>query len=70
MHFKKLLARQYTYIYKMDEAKRLLPKFSYSMKELAKCLGIFELTASELRTVEHPLAPKLKDHLSPNQGDN
>ena len=65
--FKKLLARQYTYLYKMDTEKRLLPKFSYAMKELAKCLGIFEQTASELRTVEHPLAPKARDHLSPSQ---
>ena len=41
-HFKKLLARQYTLIYKMDVDKHLLPKFSYAMKELAKSLDIFE----------------------------
>ena len=41
-HFKRLLARQYTLIYKMDVSKHLLPKFSYAMKELAKSMGIFE----------------------------
>ena len=41
-HFKRLLARQYTLVYKLDVDKHLLPKFSYAMKELAKSLGIFE----------------------------
>lgn len=64
-HFKRLLARQYTLVYKLDVDKHLLPKFSYAMKELAKSLGIFEQTASDLRFKEHPLAPKPKEHPSP-----
>ena len=68
-HFKKLLARQYTLIYKMDVSKHLLPKFSYAMKELARSLGIFEQTASDLRSTDHPLAPRLKDHPSPSHAD-
>ena len=68
-HFKRLLARQYTLIYKMDVDKHLLPKFSYAMKELARSLGIFEQTASDLRSNDHPLAPRLKEHPSPSQAD-
>ena len=69
LHFKRLLARQYTLIYKMDVSKHLLPKFSYAMKELARSLGIFEQTASDLRSTDHPLAPRLKDHPSPSHAD-
>lgn len=44
MKFQKIFMKLYNKIFIMEENKYLPPKFSYSLKDLASDLGVFERT--------------------------